>query len=208
MTFYIDLLMHTGLFVITIPIFYFEFVTRIVTYSLIDNFTSIAEQRIVQSNLNKILKKEQVQPIVDYANIQLNSKIKEINDNFSDKNDKIYNLAYSICGGISAICIFLAGILSFIYEVNFLTILLENLIVLAFILLSEFLLVTVFLNKLEIIDGDFLHATLLSSMISPSLWDCPSGWTSRHDCKWGERCDYNKKIFPINLILNLFPSLS
>jgi hypothetical protein len=208
MTFYIDLLMHTGLFVITIPVFYFEFVTRVVTYALIDNFTTIAQQKIVDSNLNKMVKKQDVQPVIDYVNIQFTPKINNFNQLISERNNKIYTLAYSICGSISALCIGLSFILSLMYEVNFLEILIENLIVLGFILLSEFLLVTIFLNKLEIIDGDFLDATTISSMISPSLWDCPPGWTSRKQCSWGERCDYINKLFPINLVLKIFPSLS
>jgi len=214
MTFFIDLLMHTGLFVITIPIFYFEFVTRVVTYALIDNFTNIAHERIVQTNLNKMVKKQDVQPIIDYVNIQINPKIQNFNELMSERNNGIYVFAYSICGAISATCIGLALLFCFIYEVNFLTILFENLIVLGFIILSEFLLVTIFLNKLEIIDGDFLNATVLSSMISPSLWVCPPGWTPptsgpyHKACQWGERCDYTSRLFPINLLLKLFPSLS
>jgi len=200
--------MHTGLFVITIPVFYFEFVTRVVTYALIDNFTTIAQQKIVDSNLNKMVKKQDVQPVIDYVNIQFTPKINNFNQLISERNNKIYTLAYSICGSISALCIFLAGILSLMYEVNFLEILIENLIVLGFILLSEFLLVTIFLNKLEIIDGDFLDATTISSMISPSLWDCPPEWTSIKQCSWGERCDYINKLFPINLVLKIFSSLS
>ena len=53
MTFYIDLLMHTGLFIITIPVLYFEFVTRIVTYGLIDNLNYIIDENISKTNFKK-----------------------------------------------------------------------------------------------------------------------------------------------------------
>jgi len=207
MTFYIDLLMHTGLFIITIPVLYFEFVTRIVTYGLIDNLNYIIDENISKTNFKKILTKEEIQSLLNYLNVQINPKITEINDDYSSDNSYIYILAYSICGGISAICMLLSGILCVLYNENFLTLLFENLIVLSFIILSEFLLVTIFLNKLEIIDGEFLYATFLSSAISPSLWDCPPEWTSRKDCKWGERCSYINKIFPLNLIYSLDPNL-
>lgn len=194
--------MHTGFFVITIPIFYFEFVTRIVSYSLVDNFTSIAYQRFVQSNLNKILKREQVEPIIDYMNIQIQPKIQQFNTEYSYGNSQLYNSVYEICGGISALCILLALLLCYFYNVSMLEVILENLIVLGFIVLSEFLIVTIFLNKIEIIDGDFLRATTVAAMVSPSGYACPPGFDAtkqepREVCS--DRCDYLSNTFPLNL---------
>jgi hypothetical protein len=191
MNFLIDIFMHTGLFVITIPLFYFYFVTTTVNSAITDNIVAIAKQRIQQTKINTALKKTDVQNIFNALNQQLVSTLSDFSIAFTDLNKLIKTIAFSVTGLISVSCLIIGISLCLMYNVSIYKTLISNLIVLSFILLSEFLIVIFFLNKLELIDGDFLQATLIYS-----LYSNPDTVGKRYA---SVQCEYMSKVFPLNL---------
>lgn len=184
--------MHTGLFVITIPLFYFYFVTTTVNSAIADNVVAIAKQRIQEAKLNTLLKKTDVQKLFDTLNQKLVPELSDFATDWIGQNAEIKMYTFAITGLISVSCLFIGLSLCFMYNVNIYKTLMSNFIVLSFILLSEFLIVTFFLNKLELIDGDFLQATLLYSMYSQP--DVAGTYYPSN------QCFYMEKIFPLNII--------
>ena len=181
--------MHTGLFVITIPLFYFYFVTTTVNSAITDNIVAIAKQRIQETKINTALKKTDVQNIFNALNQQLVPQLSDFVSGFADVNSQIKTLAFSLTGFISVSCLFIGISLCFMYNVSIYKTLISNLIVLSFILLSEFLIVTLFLNKLELLDADFVRATLIGTMYQ--FYDCY----------------YMEQVFPLNILREFFPKV-
>jgi hypothetical protein len=147
MNFLIDIFMHTGLFVITIPLFYFYFVITTVNSAVADNLIAIAQQRIQETKLNTVLKKTDVQKLFDSLNQKVIPELSEFNSMFESSNSRIFYTAFAVAGSISAACLITGITLCFLYNVNIINTLISNSIVLTFILLSEFIIVTFFLNK-------------------------------------------------------------
>jgi len=164
MAFLIDILMHTGFFIITIPVFYFEFVAHLVNHSLAEQISSIIKIQLLKLQLNKYLNKSNVQQIYNEFNSIFSEKIEETQEKLTYKNSLIYTQAYTICGSIAAGCIFLAFILSLVYGENFMELMYSNLIVILFILFSEFIIVYFFLDSIKLIDFQFLRAIFLGAV--------------------------------------------
>lgn len=167
MAFLIDILLHTGFFAITIPILYFELVAKLVNYALAKQVSDIATTEIKKTELT-IIPKRAIQEIFNYLNNKFKDTIEKEQQKISQDNPYVYSLAYSVCGGISASCIFIAFILSLIYGENFLELIYANLIVLIFVIISEFVIVFFFLDQMKIIDFDFIFYTVESSFYRSS----------------------------------------
>jgi hypothetical protein len=175
MAFLIDILLHTGFFAITIPILYFELVAKLVNYALAKQVSDIATTEI--KKIGTIIPKSAIQEIFNYLNNKFKDTIEKEQQKISQDNPYVYSLAYSVCGGISASCIFIAFILSLIYGENFSELIYSNLIVLIFVIISEFVIVFFFLDQMKIIDFDFIYYTVESSFyrspdVIPYYSDC------------------------------------
>jgi hypothetical protein len=192
MAFLIDVLMHTGFFVIAIPIFYFEFVVKSVNYALADQLSTIIKTQILKERLT-IFNRSQIQTLFNEINKLISPRIEAAQKSLSSRNDVIYNYTYALCTSIAGGCIFTAFLISLMYSEDFMDIIYSNIIVIGFILISEFIIVYFFLDKLQIIDFDFLRATFIKAIESPSYDDC------------GYILEFARTILPqsiINLYLN------
>jgi hypothetical protein len=165
------MLLHTGFFLITIPLFYFEIVVNLVNDSLAHQITGIIKTRIQQLQLNKYLNKTIIQEIFNQFNSKYSASIEKAENMFKERNENIYRLAYSICATISALCLFIGFIFSVFYGEEFMSLIYSNLIVIGFVLISEFIIVFFFLDKMQVIDYDFIRATIIRAL-NVSETDC------------------------------------
>jgi hypothetical protein len=94
MAFLIDVLMHTGFFVIAIPIFYFEFVVKSVNYALADQLSTIIKTQILKERLT-IFNRSQIQTLFNEINKLISPRIEAAQKSLSSRNDVIYNYTYA-----------------------------------------------------------------------------------------------------------------
>ena len=168
------------LVVITIPILYFELVAKLVNYALAKQISDIATTEIKKTQLT-IIPKRAIQEIFNYLNNKFKDTIEKEQQEITKDNPNVYSLAYSVCGGISATCIFTGFILSLIYGENFLELVYANLIVLIFVIISEFVIVFFFLDQMKIIDFDFIFYTIQYNI---SIGSHPDYWETTYNCNY------------------------
>jgi len=183
MAFLIDLLLHTGFFSLLLPIFFFYFVCNIVLYSFVDNLTQIAKDELSKTQLTTTFKKEQVQDFFIKINEIIFPTLETAQNSFKSKNDTVYVKTWTIFGSIFIGCFTLAGILSFFYNVSFINKILSNLISLFIIAISEVIIVTFFINKLTIVDVDFINASVIQALYQEQVF-----------------CWYTDGVFPMKYI--------
>jgi hypothetical protein len=202
MAFLIDILLHTGFFVITIPILYFELVAKLVNYALAKQVSDIAITEIKKTELT-IIPKRAIQEIFNYLNNKFKDTIEKEQQDISKDNPYVYSLAYSVCGGISAGCIFIAFILSLIYGENFLELIYGNLIVLIFVIISEFVIVFFFLDQMKIIDFNFIFYTIQYNIYNP-IGSRPNYWETTYNCNYVK--DFLSSFLPEFILQQIYKS--
>jgi len=183
MTFLIDLLLHTGFFALLLPFFFFYFVCNIVIYSFVDNLTEVVKDDLSTTGLTEIFTQDQVRNFFNNMNKEAFPILQKAQDSFKEKNELVYIRTWTIFGFIFAVCFTLAGILSFIYEVPFISKVFSNIIGISIIALSEVIIVAFFINKLTIIDSSFINASIIQGIYQDQV-----------------NCWYTDGVFPMKYI--------
>jgi len=199
MSFWTDVLAHTGLFIGFLPIFFFLYVSPNMIDSLVNDITSIIKPELTNYALLTSLNNTSI----------LNNTVKTLNSNVQDipamdtfmskytrKNADILLYTAITCGVMSFLLLVLAVFLEYRNGGNITEFLLANIIVLCFIMISEFAIVGIFFRNFVVLDGDFIKATYVQMQLTPySPTIQPSGQ------KWDSRCDYMTR-----LLYSIFPS--
>jgi hypothetical protein len=169
--FWVEVLVHTSFFLFFLPVFYFEYVAPLQSYSVVSDIFDIVQPEFLDITLLNSLNSSQ----------NLNTAVNSATDFFTfdedqklfEKNNTIKLNAYLVCElvGFGFLC---TGIgLAYYYGLNITELLLSNLIVLSFIVVSEFFIVGAFFKNFREIDADFVKASFVGGMSNTSF-GCPS----------------------------------
>jgi len=157
MSFLTDVLAHTGFFMAFLPIFFFFYVSPVQLSSLKKDVFNIFKPdtataaMVVNPNLGFKFP-DLVSSVA--TSMENNQGIQTFAANTAASNKKIVTIAVSVFASVAAVLIITAFSLQFSWGESMLELLVSNLIVLAFIVVSEFAIVGVFLsNFIEIDDG-------------------------------------------------------
>jgi hypothetical protein len=169
--FWIEVLVHTSFFLFFLPVFYFEYVAPLQSYSVVSDIFDIVQPEFLDITLLNSLNSSQnlnsaVNTAADYFSF-------EDDDILTNRNKTIKLNAYLVCElvGFGFLC---TGIgLAYYYGLNITELLVSNLIVLSFIVVSEFFIVGAFFKNFQEIDADFVKASFVGGMSNTSF-GCPS----------------------------------
>jgi hypothetical protein len=170
MSFLAEVMVHTGLFLGFLPLFFFLFVAPIQSNSLTNDFFNMLTPLLDGLSLDA------KNPNVDYKNFS--DDVQELENvaegglsSFTNElittNTKIKKIVTIVVGVLSPLLI-IAGCIIEVYSGGNLTeFLIANLIVLVFIALSEFAIVGLFLRSFVEIDSGFVRAIFSKKMADP-----------------------------------------
>ena len=189
MDFWIDVLIHTSFFLFFLPVFYFFYVAPLQSYSIIDDLFEIVQPDLVNFSLMTSLNDTKTLNKV----IELIAGLSTNNDSISDatsyirdRNTVVYNLTNIICYTIAGFLFCLGIILAYLNNSDIFNILLSNVIVLSFIIVSEFAIVGLFFKNFKEINGGFIKATISQFLLLPYT---PSS-SPNDSYYYDRRCDY------------------
>lgn len=168
--FWVEVLVHTAFFLFFLPIFYFEYVAPLQSYSVVSDIFDIVQPEFLDIALLNSL--NSTQNLTTAVNTATDVFKLEITDEFSAVNKTIKLNAYLTCEliGFGFLCTGLG--LAYYYELNIMELLLTNMIVLSFIVISEFFIVGAFFKNFKEIDADFVKASFVGGM-SNEYFNCP-----------------------------------
>jgi hypothetical protein len=169
--FWVEVLVHTAFFLLFLPIFYFEYVAPLQSYSVISDLFDIAQPEFLDVALLNSL--NSTQNLTTAVNTAADLFKNEIIDEFSAENKTIKLNAYLVCEivGFAFLC---TGVgLAYYYELNITELLLSNVIVLSFIIISEFFIVGAFFKNFKEIDAEFVKASFVGGMAHGYRFRCP-----------------------------------
>ena len=157
MSFLTDVLAHTGFFMAFLPLFFFFYVSPVQLASLKNDVFNIFKPDTATAamvvNPNLQFKFPDLVSSVASA-MENNEGIKTFAADTAASNKKIVTIAVSVFASVAAVLIITAFSLQYVWGYSVMELLVSNLIVLGFIVVSEFAIVGVFLsNFIEIDDG-------------------------------------------------------
>lgn len=178
-----DVLMHGGLFGLFLIVFFYTFVVLIQQIAILRDIRNILDNYLQDIYLTstELQRKSQLTAVNSFvANAATDankeqSKLDEINKDISKKT--------FFMGVIpSIIAIVLAMLLTYFSGENLLLFILQNLITLSFIAVSEVVIVGLFLNSFAIVDGSFIKATYITQSHETNMKDCEyiDQWLKNH----------------------------
>lgn len=174
-----DVLMHSGLFVIFLLSFFYTFIAYIQRVALYRDIRNMIDSYLQDVFLvsNDLQRKSQITAIEAYIK-NASSNMKDQQNEFDYTNRKIVTntmliglLPAIFAVGISIVITYYSGESLFEFIA-------QNLITLAFIMVSEFIIVGLFLNSFAIIDAAFIKATFISQSHETNRRQCEyiSNW--------------------------------
>jgi hypothetical protein len=197
--FWIDVCLHTAFFLAFLPVFYFEFVAPMQSYTVIDDIFEIVQPEFLNiALLTSLSSPQSLTKAVKLFNTELaeNEQLGNI-DSLMANNAQTKLRAYLGCE-ITAGLLFIIGIsIAFWYEQSVFDLVMTNLIVLVFIAVSEFTIVGLFFKNFKEVDADFVKATLAQAFAESG----PTVVSSEMKCNYTDRLVGS--IFP-SWLLNLF----
>ena len=200
--FWIDVCLHTAFFLAFLPVFYFEFVAPMQSYTVVDDIFEIVQPEFLNiALLTSLTNPQNLTKAVDLFNIELaeNEQLGSGIDSLMANNAQTKLRAYLGCE-ITAGLLFVLGIsMAVWYEQNVFDLVMTNLIVLGFIAVSEFTIVGLFFKNFKEVDADFVKATLAQAFAESG--PTPSLVSSEMKCNYTDRLVGS--IFP-PWLLNLF----
>ena len=198
--FWIDVCLHTAFFLAFLPVFYFEFVAPMQSYTVIDDIFGIIQPEFLNiALLTSLTNPQNLTKAVDLFNIELaeNEQLGSDLDTLMSKNAQTKLRSYFWCE-FTAVVLFIVGIsMALWYNQNVFDLVLTNLIVLGFIAVSEFTIVGLFFKNFKEVDSDFVKATLAQAFAESG----PTVVPSEMKCNYTDRLVGS--IFP-QWLLKLF----
>lgn len=197
--FWIDVCLHTAFFLAFLPVFYFEFVAPMQSYTVIDDIFEIVQPEFLNiALLTSLSSPQNLTKAVKLFNVELaeNEQLGNI-DSLMANNAQTKLRAYLGCE-ITAGLLFIIGIsIAFWYGQSVFDLVMTNLIVLGFIAVSEFTIVGLFFKNFKEVDADFVKATLAQAFAESG----PTVVSSEMKCNYTDRLVGS--IFP-SWLLKLF----
>ena len=185
MDFWIDILVHTSFFLFFLPIFYFYFVAPLQSYSVVDDLVEIIKPELVSYALIKSLNDPQNLNKIFNMVSEMSSQNSDINDlinSLDEDNSQIFYLTNYIVYGIGGLFLLIGLIMAFLNNSSIFDIIISNLIILSFIIISEFAIVGLFFKNFKEVNGNFIKATIIQAI------------TDRNAYVTYPQCDYSGKF--------------
>jgi len=165
--FWVEVLVHTSFFLFFLPIFYFEYVAPLQSYSVIsDAFDIIQPEFLDIALLNSLNSAQNLTKIVDTTMdvIKNSSDVSFFNYEYGYMNQLIKRNTYLVCELVGFGFLSTGLGLAYYYGLNIMELLLSNLIVLSFIIISEFFIVGAFFKNFREIDADFVKSIYILAL--------------------------------------------
>jgi hypothetical protein len=174
--FWVEVLVHTAFFLFFLPIFYFEYVAPLQSYSIVSDLFDIIQPEFLDITLlNSLNSTQNLTVAVNTAAEMLKSNpdVTTFFDYVKTGNYNIKLATYLTCElvGFGLLCTGLG--LAYYYDLSIVDLLLTNVIVLLFIIVSEFFIVGAFFKNFREIDADFAKASFIGGM-SDNTFRCPA----------------------------------
>lgn len=166
--FWIEIIAHTSLFLLFLPIFYFYYVAPLQSYALIDDIFDIIQPELVDmtllSNLNDTRNLNKVIDLLN-SNLSENQTISNAANDIKNTNAKIFQNTNAIFYTLGCV-LFASSIgLSVYYNISLVELALSSIIVLIFIIINEFAIVGLFFKNFKEIDSNFVKAIFISNFL-------------------------------------------
>ena len=173
MSFLAEILAHTSLFMVFLTAFYFGYVANAQVVSTINDIFSTLKPElstiVLTLNSNSL---QQIKNSIITSTSNAKDAVLSDDTSYSAKN-KTLILTLGLTVGI--LCPLLLGIaiyLEWSSGGNLIEFLLSNCIVMAFIIISEFAIVGLFLTRFTQLDNEFIKAMLVDQISKPNWRDC------------------------------------
>lgn len=174
-----DVLMHGGLFGLFLISFFYIFVVFIQQIALHRDIRNIMDNYLQDIYLgsNDLQRKMQI-AAVDVFIRNASSNAKGQQDELNAKNSRIIKNTFFMGLLPSCIAVVLAIFITYFSGENVTEFVLQNLITLGFIIISEVVIVGLFLNSFAIIDAGFVKATYVTQSHETNMKQCEyiSNW--------------------------------
>lgn len=155
MSFLADVFVHTGFFMGFLPLFFFLYVSPTQSRSLTNDFFNILTPYldVISRTIGDQISYEQLDSGLQKLEESIGEQMSSFTASVQEKNDKIKKLVAIVVGITAPLLIILGCIIEVYYGGNLIKFLISNLIVIAFIAISEFAIVAVFMSNFIEIDG-------------------------------------------------------
>lgn len=168
-----DVLMHSGLFTLFLICFFYTFVVFIQQLALRRDIRNIMDNYLQDIYLtsNDIQRKGQMVAINGmFSNLATDAKTQQ--DNFDTTNNNVIKNTFYMGLIPSLIAITVSILLTYFSGENVIQFILQNLITLGFIAISELVIIGLFLNSFAIIDAGFVKATYVTQSHETNMKQC------------------------------------
>jgi hypothetical protein len=173
MAFVADVLMHGGIFAIFLISFFYTFVVFIQKVAMNRDIRNIMDDYLEDIFLvsNDLQRKGQITAIDAFIKNAGTEASKE-QSSLDSTNKEIVKKSI-LLGILPAVAAIIIAILITYFSGESLTeFILQNLITLAFIMISEFIIVALFLNSFAILDSSFIKATFITQSHETNIKEC------------------------------------
>lgn len=178
-----DVLMHGGIFAIFLISFFYTFVVFIQKVAIYRDIRQILDSYLEDIYLtsSELQRTSQTTAIDVFLKNAGGEAVKE-QDELDYTNNDVVRMSMLLGIVPASIGIILAIIITYFNGENVMEFILQNLITLGFIVVSEFLIVGLFLNSFVIIDGRFIKATFISQSHETNMRQCEyvDEWLKNH----------------------------
>jgi hypothetical protein len=174
-SFWADVLAHSAFFIGFLPIFYFTYVVPVQSNALANDFFGLVKDSLTSISLasNPIIKREIDESIQAVATKEESNPILS---KLTKDNPTIFKWTMVFVGLTVPILLGLATYLQYSSGGSVFDLFLSNFIVLAFIAISEFAIVGIFVSNFVEIDKDFVKGVLFNATFS--------SYTRTYDCNF------------------------
>jgi hypothetical protein len=194
--FWIEIIAHTSLFLIFLPIFYFYYVVPLQSYTMVDDLFQIIQPELVDLTLLSTLNDTRnLNKVIELLNskTQENEELSQEIGSIQSKNAHIFQITNAIFYTLGCVLFATAIGLSIYYDKSLIEMILSSIIVLSFIMISEFAIVGLFFKNFKQLNANFVKATVAQNLVNT--------------VEWWESCDYTYDYFSTwvpSSILRLF----
>ena len=175
MSFWADVLSHAAFFIGFLPLFFFLYVSPTQVKALSKDIFEILKPYIVDSLVsNNPNAPDALISLVNTTSSDMKNN-SDLNYAFSDKivkNKMIITIVAATAGILFPILLGIAIYLEYRSGGSIVNLLLANLVVLAFVAISEFAIVGLFLQNLVEVDDDYVKAEISNQYYSPNYYKC------------------------------------
>ena len=177
-SFWADVFAHAAFFMGFLPMFYFVYVVPVQGNALVNDFFALLKDELTDMTLalNPNVKREIEEGIQTAASTEEKDPALA---NMTEDNPSVFKTTMLFLAIALPLLLITAVILQYRAGGSVTDLFLGNFIVIAFIAISEFAIVGIFVGNFVEIDKDFVKAQLLSGILLPNS-----------DMSWGHNCNY------------------